>query len=199
MDASSSARAALIAPSTSIAPLINAIPIKRLFAEAAALNVAVNSNASMPFNRFSAFFKTVSGRSAPKMLVEGSKSFPNSCFAQLSTRACAFAWRSATGPGSWRQSTTSEGKNSRSFRTWNKRTSGCDIWSMAVATRPISGMVNGRTERPLCQCHSAAMASASDLEGTASGTRRGVFSALPSSVTPQSPLPSDIRSIPTCV
>ena len=72
---------------------------------------------------------------------------------------------------------------------------GCDIWSMAVATRPISGMVNGRTERPLCQCHRGE-ASASDLEGTASGTRRGVFRALPSRVTPQS-LPSDNRSIPT--
>ena len=40
--------------------------------------VAVNSNASMPFRRFSAFLNTASGGSAPKMLVETSRSPPSS-------------------------------------------------------------------------------------------------------------------------
>ena len=58
---------------------------------------------------------------------------------------------------------------------------------MLVATKPMSGMVNGRIDRPLCHSHSAAMAIARDLLGTASAARLGVLSVLPSNATPHPP------------
>ena len=47
------------------------------------------------------------------------------------------------------------------------------IWSMLVATSAMSGMVKRRIDRPLCHSHSAAIAMARDLLGTASAARFG--------------------------
>mmetsp|Transcript_1603 Transcript_1603/g.3644 ORF Transcript_1603/g.3644 Transcript_1603/m.3644 type:complete len:226 (+) Transcript_1603:110-787(+) len=186
---SSSTRAACMACSTVITPRISAMPVSRLLVLDAALNTAVSSHASRLISRLSAARITAGAWSAPKMLVVGASESPSSVRAQLMMGPCTRCWRSASGPGSARISVTSEGKYSSSLRTWNSRTSCSAIWSTAVMTSAMSGMVKGRMLRPLCHSHSAARASASALLGTARAVRLGVFSGRPSSVTPHPPPP----------
>ena len=138
-----------IALSRLIAPRMSAIR-GRLFADAAALNVAVNSNASMPFRRFSAFLNTASAvraEDARRDLEVAAQLGPRPAHdggvrLGLTVRHRAGLVAAEHGVGEELEELADVERAHLGLR--HLVDGGRD--------EAISGMVNGRTERPLCQC-----------------------------------------------